>query len=488
MAYLGFEEKDLISLNYLDFMEEEEARKVLAIFNECYRTGQPRANFYWNYFRKDGTKSSSMTSVYPICNDHGDIVGFRGTARDVTELRKMQATLQEREETFRALAENSLDTIMRLDREGRHLYVNPIAENYTGIPPEQFIGKTHLELGFSPRSVGNAGGSRRRGVRHPQRHRTEFRLPDGTWMDWLLVPEFSTQGTVKVVITSARDITAHKEIELTLQESEKRLTNIIDFLPDATMVVDQYKKVIAWNRAMEKMTGVRHEDIVGKGDYEYALPFYGHKRPILVDLALMSDSQIENKYVGVYREGEHIYGESHIPNMHGKDVYLWGVASPLRRFQREHCRRHQVIRDITDRKRVERELQTAKEVADSASRAKGEFLANMSHEIRTPLNAIIGLSELVLEMDMDEEKIGLFQTINSEAEHLLMLVNDVLDFSKIEAGRMELENISFDVAYLVDSLAETFAFRRSRMGWNFSPMSIRKRPSISSGTRDACAR
>jgi PAS domain S-box-containing protein len=464
MNYLGYEVTDLKNLNYRDFMDKDEAGKVFNVFAEVYQTGNPKANFYWNYYMKDGTKASSVTSVFPIRNDEGEIIGFRGTARDITELKEIEEALRDREETFRALAENTLDTIMRFDREYRHLYVNPIVEKQTGIPQDQFIGKTHEELGFPGELVKIWDAAIKHVFDSSKPHRIEFQLPDKSWLDWLLVPEYDEQGGVKAVITSARDITEQKRTQQTLQESERRLANIIDFLPDATMVIDREEKVIAWNRAMEKMTGVRPEDMIGKGEYEYAIPFYGEKRPILVDLALKQDESVEEKYAGVSRDGELIYGEANIKTMQPKEVILWGVAAPLRNFEGEIVGAIESIRDITDRKRVEKELQMAKEAADIASRAKGEFLANMSHEIRTPLNAIIGLSELAMEMDLDDEKIGVFQTINDEAEHLLALVNDILDFSKIEAGRVEVEEIPFDLAYLMDNIMSSFAYRAEQKG------------------------
>ena len=88
------------------------------------------------------------------------------------------------------------------------------------------------------------------------------------------------------------DVTDRKRAELALQESEQKLANIIDFLPDATLVIDKEGQVIAWNRAMEEMTGIKAEDMVGQGNYEYALPFYGKRRPILIDLVLQPREEL----------------------------------------------------------------------------------------------------------------------------------------------------------------------------------------------------
>ncbi|MDD1695720.1 MAG: PAS domain S-box protein, partial [Methanoregula sp.] len=95
-----------------------------------------------------------------------------------------------------------------------------------------------------------------------------------------------------------------EESERTSRESEHRLNDIINFLPDATFVIDQEGRVITWNKAMEEMTGTKADEILGKGNYEYALPFYGMRRPMLINLVLEPDSETEKKYSGgIERQG-----------------------------------------------------------------------------------------------------------------------------------------------------------------------------------------
>ncbi len=144
------------------------------------------------------------------------------------------------------------------------------------------------------------------------------------------------------------------------KNSERQLADIINFLPDATLAIDVRGMVIAWNRAMEQMTGVGAEDIIGKVNYEYALPFYNERRPLLLDLILNFDTKAAEYYGTIKHEGSNLISEKFIPILYGgKGAWLWFVASPFYDANGNCVGAIESIRDITDQKKMEMSIRAS---------------------------------------------------------------------------------------------------------------------------------
>ncbi|MGA2919257.1 PAS domain S-box protein [Methanoregula sp.] len=168
-----------------------------------------------------------------------------------------------------------------------------------------------------------------------------------------------------------RQAIRRRTAETALSDSERRLSDIINFLPDATFAIDTEGNVIAWNQAIEEMTGIPAGEMLGKGNYEYAIPFYGTRRPILIDLVFEPDEKIADYYINLQREGNAISAETSLPHPKGKRIDALGKASPLYNRDGEITGAIEAIRDISDRKQSEEELQVQyNELVESEKRIR----------------------------------------------------------------------------------------------------------------------
>jgi PAS domain S-box-containing protein len=170
-----------------------------------------------------------------------------------------------------------------------------------------------------------------------------------------MIKRKNNSSTIKKTIKNKKTVDV-------LQKSQKEMMDIIEFLPDATLVIDKKEKVIIWNRAIEKMTGIPASKMIGKGNYAYSVPFYGKRRPQLVNLVFKKNKEIEKLYPNIHRDKEAIMAEVFAKNIYNKKgAWVYAKASVLRDDSGKIIGAIESIRDIDDRKKAEKELKESEE-------------------------------------------------------------------------------------------------------------------------------
>lgn len=176
-----------------------------------------------------------------------------------------------------------------------------------------------------------------------------------------------------------------RQREHTLRRSNRLLQDMFNFLPDPTFVTDNKSQVVFWNREMEKLTGVKAEQIISKGDYEYALPFYGKRRPILIDLVVKDDERWRNEYISLRKDGRRLaYSQSHHPHIGKGGLYLSGAAAPLFDSDDRLIGAIETLRDVSETKAIERDLRQSKNKYRSILENMGEGPGTANPQIQPP--------------------------------------------------------------------------------------------------------
>ena len=230
--------------------------------------------------------------------------------------------------------------------------------------------------------------------------------------------------------------------------SKQHVEAIIGSMADGLLVVDQEGRTTLVNRALRRLIGQRETDLVGRPLVEL---FQGEKKQVLHEWLrrLQAGESVESLELDL-RGGR---GETTPVALSGSHL------GPVSGGEHEVvC----VIQDIGLQLQSQRQLQTAKEEAEAASRAKSAFLATMSHEIRTPINGVIGMTELLESTPLSSRQRHFARSIRRSGTALLEIINNILDFSKIEAGKFDLEKIDFNLHELIEETLDLFAERAAR--------------------------
>ena len=383
------------------------------------------------------------------CLDGGCAI-VQATIRDISARKVAEESLRHSETRLRAIAESAQDAIVMMDPAGKISFWNPTAEAILGYSSAEAMGKDLHDL-LVPGRYLNAhraaypeflrtgkGGAVGKTTELPARRKDGREI-----MVDLSLSAMSLDGEWHA-IGILRDITRRKQAEQDLRESEAKFRQLAENIREVFFVFEPVS-----NRAI--YVSLAYEQVWGRSCASV------YQKPDSWQEALHPDDAERIGALAAQRGfGAPTQWEYRIRTPDGKEKWINSRSFPVKDDEGKLIRVVGIAEDITEQKRYEADLIQARDLAESANRAKSMFLATMSHELRTPLNAILGFAEL-LEVEMADRNIHEWdddiRKIRKAGNHLFALVSDIMDLSKIEAGKLSLKLDNFEMAELVQEVA-----------------------------------
>jgi two-component system, sensor histidine kinase and response regulator len=404
---------------------------------------------------RDGAAPSHFLAQFVPDRVAGRLRGFYAVKHDITAItddkHNLAALAREREALLSTLHQHALVSVA--DARGRITDANSAFCAISGYSRDELIGCDHRVVSSGthpPEFWKGLWGSIGKGK--PWRGEICNRAKDGSlyWVDSIIAPFVGENGRITKYISIRNDVTAQKEAQRRLSESETFLERVEEVSGVGGFSFNLTNDMIRWTRQAHRLYEVETEFIPS---LEVDLDFYSPEARAQLREAIQAARESGTGYdldVAVKTAKGRAIWVRLVGNVEcegGKPVRIIGT-----------------MQDITDRRAMNQRLQDATASAQKANMAKSEFLANMSHEIRTPLNAVIGLGYLLEQTNLSEDQRQFLTKIQFAGRALLGVINNVLDLSKIEAGEMLLEDEPFNLLELVQDLSQMMAPQASAKG------------------------
>jgi PAS domain S-box-containing protein len=444
---------------------------------------------YWAYYKETG-----LWNVLVPLNDEGEILGYWLSAfpdsgknkKGKTEASKHNAPpgefkkfvnilegigssfvdmrnrkkIDEELKLLAYMVKSVSEVITITDFNDNLIFVNEAFISEYGYSREEVIGKnvSMLRPPETPKEILDSLGLKT--IEKPWRGELYNRRKDGHIFPIILSTSviYDENNKPIALVGIAQNISERKKIEQHLRESERMWSDILNFLPDPVMVINTKGTLLVWNKAAERLTGFKAQHLLGKGNYEYSIPYYGERRPMLLNYVFNEYSG--GLYPSFRKENDVVVGESYTPLLRSKGAYLWGKAAALYDSTGKPFGSVEVIRDITIRKEMEIDLLQSKNRAEKADKLKSEFLTQISHEIRTPLNIILNYTSLIYELmedNLDESAKDMFDSIGRGGARLMRTVELILNMSQALTDNIEIKPMEINVSDIIRSIVIEYA-------------------------------
>ncbi len=412
-------------------------------------------------------------SIWPV--QVADGIRFNAFIHDISERKKNAEATAALAARLQAVLDASTRTVfIATDRTGLITIFNTGAEQLLGYQAAELVGRQSVvlllladELNTRSRQIQAESGQsllgfdilveQARSGTHDAREWTLVRR-DGSRLTFILAITAMCDhaGQESGFLIVANDITERKNAEIALRDAEARSRLLLESTGDGIYGLDRNGLCTFINASAAAMTGYPVDALIGKNIHY--LIHHSHANGARYQLEDCPIFKAMRAGTSCLIDGEVFW------NAGGSSFPVEYSSYPVRDDQGQLKGTVVIFRNISERKKIEQELQQSKRHAESANRAKSEFLANMSHEIRTPMNGIIGLTRLALGTSLTAVQRDYLEMVARSADSLLKIINDILDFSKIEAGKFSLDPIPFSLRDCIEALVKELSIRALEKG------------------------
>lgn len=434
---------------WLDAIDPADQGAAKSLWSHARATLEPCGAEY--RYRAGGTATGfADLNFYPEVDD-GLVLGFVARLTDVTERRRAEDAVHEREEHYRLVTENAHDVVLRLGLDGCPHFVSAASLRVTGFAPAELVGyplsdRIHPDdlpvfaHTLERLAAGEAEGAIELRLRHRDGH---YR-----WFESTQRPVFGADGAPTELVASLRDIDQRRRSERRARLAAAKLheTNRLMLLAEELAGVGSWqlgtrRSALVLAPQINRMLGRKRSDRFQVGEI-LAVVHHADRRALLACMARARrhSRSTECALRIIAPDGlRHVRLVAQADLEHGSFIGWVGVAH-----------------DVTDKVASEAALIAARDEAQAAAAAKSHFLATMSHEIRTPMTGVLGMIELSRDDPTPIERGRYFAALAQSAAMLMSVVDDVLDFSKIDSGKLRLEESDFDIESLTLATIDLF--------------------------------
>ncbi len=478
---LGYVPGKLIGTSLELLIHPDDIGSCKTILQQTFESGTNQNGLEHRIRHQNGNWIWLITNTSLVPDVAGETPALLGIGRDITYRKQAERALhilneelekrvlertqsaEDANRVLQAIIDCMSDWVWEVDAEGRYTYCSPKVEKHLGYQPDEMLGRAFYDLMSDEESLQTQIAFRESARQQLQIKNLEnwCIAKDGrrVLFSTNAVPILDETGNLVGYRGVDTDLTEHRRMEENLRNSEERHRLIADNAYDVIWTMNIDGRLTYVSPSVEKLQGFTPDEFMQRTFEEMFTP----ASCAIVKAALIRAAT--HVQAGLPLDFRTIELEERCKD--GSLIWTEVTATGMYNSEGNFLEILGVSRDITERKRYQRELEDARDAAEAANRAKSEFLANMSHEIRTPMNGIIGMTGLLLDTELNAEQLCYAEIVRTSSESLLGLINDILDFSKVEAKKLDIETLDFDLLNLLDDFAATLAAQAHEKGLEF---------------------